>query len=90
MASIEQAREAKAALRQALAGQDGVTGIGLRHEGAEAVGGADGTAAQTEAPADTWCLQVNVVDAAASGGVPQEVDGVAVVVRVTGRIDRSG
>ncbi|MBD7951470.1 MULTISPECIES: hypothetical protein [Oerskovia] len=89
MASIEQAREAKAALKQALAGQDGVTGIGLRHEGADAAGRSEAAKAQSEAT-DTWCLQVNVVDAAASGDVPQEVDGVAVVVRVTGRIERSG
>lgn len=89
MASIEQAREAKAALKQALAGQDGVTGIGLRHEGAGAAGRTGDAGPQAEA-ADTWCLQVNVVDAAATGDVPQEVDGVAVVVRVTGRIDRSG
>ncbi|MFF3065481.1 hypothetical protein ACFVQ3_13050 [Oerskovia sp. NPDC057915] len=86
MASIEQAREAKTALKRALAGQDGVTGIGLARASAdEAARGGTG-AAQTEAPDDTWCVQVNVVDSAASGDVPREVDGVAVVVRVTGHV----
>ncbi|RXR25349.1 hypothetical protein EQW78_13305 [Oerskovia turbata] len=35
---------------------------------------------------DTWCLQVNVVDTDARRDVPHEVDGVAVVVRVTGHV----
>jgi len=99
VASLEQAREAKAALKHALAEHDGVTGIGLTRGPAESgvaadpAGAGDGEAAVQAEPAqdaepaeDTWCLQVNVVDADARGEVPQEVDGVAVVVRVTGHV----
>lgn len=99
MASLEQAREAKAALKHALAEHDGVTGIGLTRGpaapgvAADPAGAGDGEAAVQAEPAqdaepaeDTWCLQVNVVDADARGEVPQEVDGVAVVVRVTGHV----
>ncbi|MFD6090663.1 hypothetical protein ACFWGN_00930 [Oerskovia sp. NPDC060338] len=99
MASLEQAREAKAALKHALAEHDGVTGIGLTRGpatpgvAAGPAGAGDGEAAVQAEPAqdaepaeDTWCLQVNVVNADARGEVPQEVDGVAVVVRVTGHV----
>ena len=90
MASIDQARDAKAALKAALAGRDGVTGIGLtRAPVDDGQGGAPVADARTEGGADSeerWCLQVNVVDADASGDVPHEVDGVAVVVRVTGHV----
>jgi hypothetical protein len=102
VASLEQAREAKAAHKHALAEHDGVTGIGLTRGPADPgvaagpAGAGDGEAAvraeqaepaQDAEPAeDTWCLQVNVVDADARGEVPQEVDGVAVVVRVTGHV----
>ncbi|GAA3222952.1 hypothetical protein ACFP63_06365 [Oerskovia jenensis] len=93
MASIDQARDAKAALKRALAGHEGVTGIGLTRGPADAAGDAAGARTgapqDAEAPApldDTWCLQVNVVDADARREVPQEVDGVAVVVRVTGHV----
>lgn len=84
MASIDQARDAKAVLKQALAGHDGVTGIGLARAPVEAAGGA--ADAQTGPPDDTWCLQVNVVDADAQRDLPQEIEGVAVVVRVTGQV----
>ncbi|MFF2620877.1 hypothetical protein [Oerskovia jenensis] len=92
MASIDQARDAKAALKRALAGHDGVTGIGLTRGPADAAGGAGAPAAASqdaETPGsldDTWCLQVNVVDTDARHEVPHEVDGVAVVVRVTGHV----
>ncbi|MET4226468.1 hypothetical protein [Oerskovia enterophila] len=102
MASLEQAREAKAALKHALAEHDGVTGIGLTRgpadPGAAAgpAGAGDGEAAvraeqaepaqDAEQPDDTWCLQVNVVDAEAQDRLPAEIDGVAVVVRVTGHV----
>jgi len=85
VASIEQAREAKAALRRALAGCDGVTGIGLAREAAQSPGRSGAEDVQAES-ADSWRLQVNVVDAAAAGEVPHEVDGVAVAVRVTGHV----
>lgn len=99
MASLERAREAKTALQRALAGRDGVTGIGLTRTpgvaGALDAGGDAGapeatSAEEPEQPDDTWCVQVNVVDADARHDVPQEIDSVAVVVRVTGRIARSG
>lgn len=99
MASLEQAREAKAALKHALAEHDGVTGIGLTRGPAEPgvaadpAGAGDGEAAvraepaqHAEQPDDTWCLQVNVVDAEAQDRLPAEIDGVAVVVRVTGHV----
>ena len=96
MASLERAREAKDALKRALAGRDGVTGIGLTRGPADGGGaGAEGLAAQAESAApsraepqadDTWCLQVNVVDVSVRSQVPQEIDGVAVLVRVTGHV----
>ncbi|MHA7133872.1 hypothetical protein [Oerskovia turbata] len=101
MASLEQARAAKDALQRALAGSDGVTGIGLTRGPGDTDGAGDaagvrdgGAASQAEPGRDArggesadWRLQVNVLDAAAAGAVPPEVDGVAVVVRVTGRIE---
>ncbi|MBE7699736.1 hypothetical protein H9623_05355 [Oerskovia sp. Sa1BUA8] len=100
MASIDQARDAKAALKQALAGHDGVTGIGLTRapDGSRDTSDADRAdstgdptqpaelTAAPEQPDDTWCLQVNVVDADAQRDLPQEIEGVAVVVRVTGQL----
>jgi len=102
VASLEQAREAKTALKHALAGHDGVTGIGLTRGPADPGGAAGaagvrdgGAAAQAEdaqpaqdaeRPDDTWCLQVNVVDTEAQDRLPAEIDGVAVVVRVTGQV----
>jgi hypothetical protein len=85
VASLEQARGAKDALRRALADLGGVTGIGVarvQDDGHDAR-----TADLPAAPDDHWRLQVNVIDAAAASAVPAEVDGVAVVVRVTGRIE---
>jgi hypothetical protein len=101
VASLEQARAAKSALQRALAGRDGVTGIGLTQGLDDADGAGDaagirdgGAASQADPGRDArggesadWRLQVNVVDAAVAGAVPPEVDGVAVVVRVTGRIE---
>ena len=99
MASLEQAREAKTVLKRALAEHDGVTGIGLTRwptdtAGAGGAAGAQGGDAGTQAeraqeagqPDDTWCLQVNVVDAEAQDRLPAEIDGVAVVARVTGQV----
>lgn len=84
MASLEQARRAKDELRRALADLGGVTGVGVARDQGD---GDAATADPTAAPDDYWRLQVNVVDAAAASAVPAEVDGVAVAVRVTGRIE---
>lgn len=75
VATLEQARAAKQALREALAGADGITGVGL--EPAETP--------HDDAP-DAWCVLVNVVRADAVE-VPSDVDGVPVRVRVTGTIE---
>jgi hypothetical protein len=90
VASLEQARRAKDALRRALADLGGVTGVGIARDPGEADADDDDgvpAADPTAAPDDYWRLQVNVVDAAAASTVPAEVDGVAVAVRVTGRIE---
>ncbi|WP_345217855.1 hypothetical protein [Georgenia halophila] len=92
MASLEQARAAKRALRESLAGADGVTGVGL----APTAHAADATKASTENSPDDrgsatddeddWCVLVNVATAEASGHVPSDVGGVPVRVRVSGTI----
>jgi hypothetical protein len=70
MATIDDARAAKTALRDAVAKVDGVTGVGL---------------AQRGGPSD-WVLQVNVESVQARKDVPPAVDGVPVLVRVVGAV----
>ncbi|WP_041582827.1 hypothetical protein [Xylanimonas cellulosilytica] len=70
MATIDAARAAKPALRDALARIQGVAGVGL---------------AQRGGPSD-WVLQVNVDSVRARKDVPPDVDGVPVVVRVVGAV----
>ncbi|UNX54663.1 hypothetical protein MF406_17590 [Georgenia sp. TF02-10] len=72
MADLGAARTAKARLRVALAGRDGVRGVGI---------------ARTE---EGYRLQVNVRREDDRTGVPAEVDGVPVTVRVTGTIRAGG
>ncbi|MCL1869003.1 MAG: hypothetical protein FWF90_01145 [Promicromonosporaceae bacterium] len=70
MATIDAARAAKPALRDALEHVHGVNGVGL---------------AQRGGPGD-WVLQVNVDSVRARKDVPPLVDGVPVVVRVVGAV----
>lgn len=80
MATLEQARAAKRALRERLLGVGGVTGLG--------VAPADDARHAGDAGEDqSWCVQVGVVSADVE--VPADVDGVPVRVRVTGRISAS-
>lgn len=85
MATIDQARSAKRRLREALAGNDGITGIGL----APVPEGAANSDAGQPAPspgAESWCVRVDVASSDTAGDVPADVDGVPVQVCVTGRI----
>ncbi|MBD8080321.1 hypothetical protein [Cellulosimicrobium arenosum] len=77
MATIGRAREAKALLRDELAGSDGVTGVGLSRARRGASEGAD-------VDADDWVLRVNVETSEVH--VPGSVAGVDVEVRVVGAI----
>ena len=70
MATIDQARAAKPALRQAIDRIHGVQGVGIAQRGDES----------------DWVLQVNVASVQARKDVPPVVDGVPVRVRVVGQI----
>ncbi|MFC7405607.1 hypothetical protein [Georgenia alba] len=87
MATMEEARAAKRALREALAAADGVTGLGIAPApaGRPRPAADDGTPGGTEA--DQWCVLVNVVSSEARADIPAEVSGVPVRVRVTGTIE---
>ncbi len=97
MATLENAREAKAVLRHEIGGRDGVTGIGItraRPPQENTGGGAVPTAAtgaaatgDRSAEAEDWVLRVNVASADVVG--PASVDGVDVEVRVVGTITRA-
>ncbi len=85
MATIEQARAAKRRLREALAGSQGVTGIGL----APVTAGAAASDAGREPPRagdEDWCIRVDVVSSDTAGDVPADIDGVPVQVCLTGEI----
>ncbi|SKC76400.1 hypothetical protein [Krasilnikoviella flava] len=70
MVTIDEARAAKPALREALESVEGVRGVGLAQRGDEA----------------DWVLQVNVVSLRARKDVPPQVDGVPVQVQVVGAV----
>ncbi|MFD1718360.1 hypothetical protein [Georgenia deserti] len=80
MATLEQARAAKRALRERLLGVCGVTGLGVTPAD-------DARHAGDVGEDQSWCVQVGVVSADVE--VPADVDGVPVRVRVTGRISAS-
>ncbi len=82
MATLERAREAKAALRDELAGLDGVTGVGIARAD---LTGAPVRGAGTSG--DDWLLRVNVTSDDVA--VPETVDGVDVEVRVVGDVTAS-
>jgi hypothetical protein len=69
-ATLGQARAAKAALAERLAGHPAVNGVGVAREG------------------DAHVVRVNLREPA--DDLPSEVDGVAVQVRVVGRIVKRG
>ncbi|MDO8143505.1 MULTISPECIES: hypothetical protein [Isoptericola] len=70
MATIEQARAAKGALREKVAQVDGVCGVGLAQRG----------------DSHDWVLQVNVTTVRARKDVPPDVEGVPVRVHVVGAV----
>jgi hypothetical protein len=70
MVTIDEARAAKPALREALQSVAGVCGVGLAQRGDET----------------DWVLQVNVVSLGARKDVPPQVDGVPVQVTVVGAV----
>ncbi len=70
MVTIDQARAAKAELRKAVDGVDGVCGVGLAQRGSET----------------DWVLQVNVETVRARKDVPAAVEGVPVRVHVVGPV----
>lgn len=74
MATIDRARAAKPALREALTEVDGVCGVGLAQRGGDT----------------DWVLQVNVASERARKDVPPDVDGVPVRVRVVGIVHALG
>jgi hypothetical protein len=70
MVTMNEARSAKAALRESLQHVDGVQGVGLAQRGDD----------------HDWVLQVNVVSIRARKDVPPAVDGVPVRVNVVGTV----
>ncbi|MFE6234726.1 hypothetical protein [Cellulosimicrobium sp. NPDC057862] len=84
MATLERAREAKAALRDELAGLDGVTGVGIARADAS---GAPVRGPRAQDVVDDWLLRVNVTSDEVD--VPETVDGVEVEVRVVGQVSAS-
>ncbi|ROS79056.1 hypothetical protein [Cellulomonas sp. PhB143] len=87
MATIDEAREAKEALRASLADRAGIAGVGI----APADGAAGDAVREPVDPGDAgavdYVLQVNVESATMTDGLPPQVHGVAVRVRVVGRIE---
>jgi len=84
VATLERAREAKAALRDELAGLDGVTGVGIARAH---VAGAPPRGDRPQRAVDDWLLRVNVTSDDVA--VPDTVDGVDVEVRVVGDVTAS-
>lgn len=70
MVTMNEARSAKAALRDTLRDVDGVQGVGLAQRGDD----------------HDWVLQVNVLSLRARKDVPPDVDGVPVRVNVVGAV----
>lgn len=112
MATLDEARSAKAALRDKVAGLDGVIGVGVapefttslgqppprehrarRHTEPRAAAGSpvevlaeEVSVEQVTGPGGSWVLQVNVTDPRLVDKVPEEIDDVAVRVRVVGAV----
>ena len=111
MATLDEARSAKAALRQKVAGLDGVIGVGVapefttslgqpprehparKHSDSDTSGGSsvdvlaeEVSVEQVTGPGGSWVLQVNVTDPRLVDKVPEEIDDVAVRVRVVGAV----
>ena len=84
MATLERAREAKAMLRDDLAGLDGVTGVGITRADLTGAPERDG---RPQDVADDWLVRVNVTSDDVE--VPENVDGVDVEVRVVGAVTAS-
>ncbi len=120
MATLDEARAAKSALRESVAGIGGVVGIGVAPEFTTPLGrgrmleypepgvavaeviDAAGSPERHTSPvevlaaemgmesvagdSDGWVLQVNVTDPSVVDAVPEEIDDVAVRVRVVGKV----
>ena len=110
MATLDEARSAKAALREKVTGLDGVIGVGVAPEFTTSLGqppreyparkhtepGASGgsvevlaeevSVEQVTGPGGSWVLQVNVTDPDLVDKVPEEINDVAVRVRVVGAV----
>ncbi|MCP2265053.1 hypothetical protein ACFQHV_11730 [Promicromonospora thailandica] len=111
MATLDEARSAKAALRDTVAGLDGVIGVGVAPEFTTSLeqppreyraraqgepGGSRGSQVevlaeevsveQVTGPGGSWVLQVNVTDPRLVDKIPEEIDDVAVRVRVVGAV----
>ncbi|MFD7021797.1 hypothetical protein [Promicromonospora sukumoe] len=108
MATLDEARSAKAALREKVTGLDGVIGVGVAPEFTASIGqppreyparkhaksgmspvevlSEDELVEQVAGPGGSWVLQVNVTDARLVDKVPEEIDDVAVRVRVVGAV----
>ena len=111
MATLDEARSAKAALREKVTGLDGVIGVGVAPEFTSSLGhprreyparkgakpGTSGRSPvevlaeedlveQVAGPGGSWVLQVNVTDARLVDRIPEEIDDVAVRVRVVGAV----
>lgn len=81
MATLDEARSAKATLREKVAGLDGVIGVGVAPEFTDAV-----TVEQVAGTGESWVLQVNVTDPRLVDKVPEEIADVAVRVHVVGAV----
>ncbi|MFI8525025.1 hypothetical protein ACIGB8_11290 [Promicromonospora sukumoe] len=111
MATLDEARSAKAALREKVTGLDGVIGVGVAPEFTASIGqppreyparkqakpgtsgrspvevlSEDELVEQVAGPGGSWVLQVNVTDARLVDKVPEEINDVAVRVRVVGAV----
>jgi hypothetical protein len=108
MATLDEARSAKAALRQKVTGLDGVIGVGVAPEFTTSLGqppreyrarnhtepggssvevlADEVSVEQVTGPGGSWVLQVNVTDPGLVDKVPEEIDDVAVRVRVVGAV----
>ena len=111
MATLDEARSAKAALREKVTGLDGVIGVGVAPEFTTSLGqppreypaqkhaepGSSGrspvevlaeevSVEQVTGSGGSWVLQVNVTDPGLVDKVPEEINDVAVRVRVVGAV----
>ena len=111
MATLDEARSAKAALRAKVTGLDGVIGVGVAPEFTTSLGqppreypaqkhaksGTSGRSSvevlaeevsveQVTGSGGSWVLQVNVTDPRLVDKVPEEINDVAVRVRVVGAV----